>query len=215
MKQLIISVHGIRTFGNWQERLEKLIIIADPNPELTVINYKYGYFSTIGFLIPFLRWLVVRRFRLFLLNAAKSKPWERIDLVAHSFGTHIVAWALYGLDEKDRPAVNTLILAGSVLKSNFPWQVLLGHSVRRLVNDCGIKDQVLVLNQLVVLFTGMAGRLGFNAGTGRTFRNRFFDFGHSGYFLTNRQSDDMFMQRYWLPLLITDADPELVDVRMF
>lgn len=59
----------------------------------------------------------------------------------------------------------------------------------------------------------MAGRIGFNGGTGRHFRNRYFDYGHSGYFLTEGAADDRFMLRYWLPLLISDVDAELVDVR--
>ena len=87
------------------------------------------------------------------------------------------------------------------------------RSVQRVVNDCGAKDNVLLLNQLLVLFTGMAGRLGFNGGTGRTFRNRFFDFGHSGYFVANGRPDDSFMQHYWVPLLLTNDEPELVDLR--
>jgi hypothetical protein len=213
MKQLVITVHGIRTFGHWQERLEQLLYNNTPDQQPTVINYKYGYFSVVAFLIPFLRWLIVRRFRHFLVSAVESQTWDRIDIVAHSFGTHIACWALYKIKESTRPRVNTLILARSVLKSNFPWQRLLGHGVQRLVNDCGVKDSVLVLNQVTVLFTGMAGRLGFNGGTGRAFRNRFFDFGHSGYFLTAGQLDDAFMKKFWIPLLSTNAEPELVDER--
>lgn len=213
MKQLIISVHGIRTFGGWQERLERLLLAEGAGRELTVINYKFGYFSVLAFVIPFLRWLVVRRFRNFFVDAAKSQQWDRIDLVGHSFGTHIIAWALYGIDSAARPPVNTIILAGSVLKSGFPWQVLIGHSVKRVVNDCGTRDAILVFNQIAILFTGMAGRLGFNGGMGKTFRNRFFDCGHSGYFLTAGVPDDEFMRRYWVPLLVSDDEPKLVDMR--
>jgi hypothetical protein len=90
---------------------------------------------------------------------------------------------------------------------------LIGHGVDRVINDCGINDSVLILNQITVLFTGMAGRLGFNGGTGRSLRNRYFSFGHSGYFLTGNQTDDSFMRRFWLPLLTTNSDPELVDER--
>jgi hypothetical protein len=213
MRQLVISVHGIRTFGGWQERLERLLIENGSNYQLTLINYKYGYFSVVAFLIPPLRWLVVRAFRQFLMSFLQEQRWDRIDMVGHSFGTHIIAWALYGLPSNSRPPVNTVIMAGSVLKSNFPWQSLLGYGVERVVNDCGVRDAVLLLSQFLVLFTGMAGRLGFNGGTARFFRNRFFDYGHSGYFLVDGRPDDTFMQRYWVPLLITNADPELVDVR--
>jgi tetratricopeptide (TPR) repeat protein len=213
MKQLVISVHGIRTFGNWQERLERLLRAQAADRELTVINYKYGYFSILAFLVPFLRWLVVRQFRQFYVDVATGQGWDRIDLAGHSFGTHIIAWALYGIDSAARPQVNTIVLAGSVLKSGFPWQVLIGHGVTRVVNDCGIEDRTLILNQACVLGTGMAGRLGFSGGIGKTFRNRFFKCGHSGYFLTADSPDDKFMREYWVPPLLTDADPILVDER--
>jgi hypothetical protein len=52
MKQLIITVHGIRTFGGWQERLDALVGATNSDRELTVINYKFGYFSVVAFLIP-------------------------------------------------------------------------------------------------------------------------------------------------------------------
>src|SRR5690242_9522734 len=156
MKQLVISVHGIRTFGNWQERLEELLFAGATDRELRVINYKIGYFSILAFLFPLLRWLVVRQFRNFYVGVASGQQWDRIDLVGHSFGTHIIAWALYGIDSAARPDVNTIVLAGSVLKSGFAWQQLIGHGVARVVNDCGTKDGILILNQIFVLGTGMA-----------------------------------------------------------
>ena len=66
-----------------------------------VINYKYGYLSIVAFILPFMRWFVVRRFRHFLASAVQSEGWDRIDLVGHSFGTHLIGWALYGL--KNQP----------------------------------------------------------------------------------------------------------------
>ena len=126
MKHLIISVHGIRTFGSWQERLEQLLAHESSDRQLTVTNYKYGYYSVVAFLIPFLRWLVVRQFRDFLAAEIEREHPDRIDLVGHSFGTHIIGWGLYGLPHVARPLVNTILFAGSVLKSNFPWQVLIG-----------------------------------------------------------------------------------------
>lgn len=179
-RHLVITVHGIRTFGQWQERLEKLLKAEDPS--VAVFHYKYGYFSVLAFMIPFLRWLVTRRFRRDILHQIGTGTWDRIDIVAHSFGAHLVGWGLYGIDPGMRPKIHTIILAGGVLKSGFPWRDLVGDSVMRVVNECGIHDGVLLLNQLTVLFTGMAGREGFSGLTGDDFRNRYFEFGHSGYF---------------------------------
>jgi hypothetical protein len=212
MRHLIITVHGILTFGDWQERLEVLLDSQEGGKARTIEHYKFGFFSAFAFVVPFLRWLVVRRFRRYLLRKTKSETFSRIDIVAHSFGTHVVGWGLYRISERKRPQIDTVIFAGSVLKSNFPWQRLHGTCVKRVLNDCGLRDKILLLSQFLVLFTGMAGRIGFSGGTGRTFRNRFFDFGHGGYFFKDNQPYDGFMKRYWLPLLLSDRDPEAVEV---
>ncbi len=116
-RHLVITVHGIRTFGDWQERLEKLLPGGEHGYE--VRHYRYGYFSVLAFLVPFLRWLVTRHFRHELLREIRLHPGARVDLVAHSFGTHLVAWALLGIPRQERPRIHTIILAGSVLKVGF------------------------------------------------------------------------------------------------
>src|SRR5206468_4064169 len=143
---LVITVHGIRTFGLWQERLEELLKLAAMEKAVAtrvdVFNYKYGYFSIVAFLIPFLRWLVTRRFRRDMLEVVERGNWARIDIVAHSFGTHLVAWGLYGIRPERRPKIHTIVLAASVLKPGFPWRDLMGNCVHRVVNDCGTKDWI-------------------------------------------------------------------------
>jgi hypothetical protein len=118
---LVVTVHGIRTYGQWQSRLKSLLEQTEPG--ITVRNAKYGYFSILAFIFPFTRWLVTRRFRRELLNVIQSQSWSRIDLVGHSFGTHLLAWALHGVAREKRPRIHTIILAGSVLKSTFPWDL--------------------------------------------------------------------------------------------
>lgn len=179
-RHLVITVHGIRTYGQWQSRLKQLLEAAEPG--ITVLNEKYGYFSVLAFLFPLTRWIVTRRFRRSLLAAVSSTAWQRIDLVGHSFGTHLIGWALRGIPSAQRPQIHTIILAGSVLKPSFDWGEFLGSSVRRVANECGTRDAVLILNQICVLFTGMAGRIGFSGLTGDPFQNRYYQFGHSGYF---------------------------------
>ena len=213
-RHLVITVHGIRTYGDWQERLETLIKAADPDVE--VQNYRFGYYSILAFLFPPTRWLVTRRFRLWLrAQLAETAHPVRVDIVAHSFGTHLVGWALRRLEREHLAHVHTLILAGSVLKSAFRWERLLNNDgVHRVINECGIRDNVLVLNQLCVLFTGMGGRLGFSGGTGERFRNRYHDWGHSGYFQgPDGQPSDQFMAREWIPLLVGSSPARNIDPR--
>lgn len=94
-RHVVVTVHGIRTYGKLQELLEQLIRNADPDIEF--IAYKYGYVSVIAFMIPLLRLLVTRRFRQDLVRVHDSHPEARIDLVGHSFGTHLIAWSLVHL----------------------------------------------------------------------------------------------------------------------
>jgi hypothetical protein len=211
-RNLVITIHGIRTFGQWQKRLATLIRKCDP--ATNVVSYKYGYFSAIAFLIPPLRWLATRRFRLELERIARNHPNTRLNVVAHSFGTHMVGWGLYRIPKHRRPRINTIVLAGSVLKPEFQWAELIdGGTVYRVINDCGNHDWILVLSQIVVLFTGMAGRIGFSGRIDDRFMNRFFNGGHSHYFRRKGQEFDDFMSRYWVPVLTTNQPPEEVDQR--
>jgi predicted alpha/beta hydrolase family esterase len=207
-KRIVVTVHGIRTFGQWQVRLRNLIKAADP--DAVVVAYEYGYFSVLAFIVPIFRWLAVRAFRNKTRALARDYPGARFSFVAHSFGTHIVAHGLRNL-RTDAPPIDTIILCGSVLRSQFDWDKFLARiPARRVVNDCGVNDSVLVLSQLVVLFTGMAGRVGFYGFSGGTVFNRFFAGGHSHYFQPAGSDPDAFMRRNWLKLLTAEGEIDWV-----
>lgn len=212
-RHLVITVHGIRTFGNWQERLESLIRAAaqKDGKDITVLNYKYGYFSAFALLSLTLRFLTVRRFARALADVARQ-PWDRIDIVAHSFGTYLVALALRSLSSSQVLKIHTVVLAGSVLPARFDWSTLIPHRVARVINECGTNDNVLWLSQAVPLL-GMAGRTGFNGMTGAALRNRFFAFGHSGYFMKASSPSDAFMEDQWLPHFLAEREVVSVDER--
>lgn len=212
MGDLIVTIHGINTFGQWQDRLAGLV--ANAKPDTKVINYKYGLFSIIRFFIPLARDLVTRKFRAELKSLAAQHPGATFHIVAHSFGTHIAAWGLQRMKREERPRIGTVILAGSVLKPDFPWNTLLEDgSIERVINDCGLNDWILVLNQAAVLFTGMAGRIGFVGMTSDRFRNRWFRGGHSHYFEKDGVWDDEFMKTYWLDVLCAGAPALPMDQR--
>ena len=214
---LVITVHGIRTYGQWQERLEALLP-EEQRDKIEFVHYKLGYFSIIKFLFPPARWLVTRQFRKFLAKEISNSRWQRIDLVGHSFGTHVIAWALRSISHTKSNKIHTIVLSGSVLRSDFSWSQVLGRAAKRVINDCSVRDHVLILSQLFSLFTGDAGRQGFigatGGATGAELRNRFFRFGHSGYFATPQGTNETeFMKKYWLPLILESQDIDVVDCR--
>lgn len=213
-RRVLISVHGIRTFGQWQERLARLL--KERDPDALTISYHYGFFSVLAFLFPPLRFIEVQRFRKRLLRILASEASSEVSLVGHSFGTHLIGWALAKGIPPGVPPVRRILLAGSVLRSTFDWHDLIERGiVSSVVNDCGIDDNVLLLSQFFVLFTGMAGRLGFSGPTGNELINRFFRGGHSHYFLDSRgKPSDEFMAVHWLPILANARQPSHQDERI-
>jgi pimeloyl-ACP methyl ester carboxylesterase len=208
-KHVVILVHGIRTFGSWQDRLFALLKSSDPNIEIHI--FKYKYLSALAFLVPPLRNRVVNRFREYLATHSEAWRGARVDIVSHSFGTYVVAQAIAKLPEGSLQ-VNTVILSGSVLQVTFPWNTIIRRrSVQRVVNDCGKGDPFPLIAQLIGWRLGIAGRYGFVGVTGSDVGlvNRYFPFGHSGFFVPTPgyKADDEFMEREWLPLLTSDQQP--------
>jgi WD40 repeat protein/pimeloyl-ACP methyl ester carboxylesterase len=203
---VVVTVHGIRTFGRWAADLGLLLAGSKTPPRL--LSYKYGLFSFLAFSIPFIRRRRVRRFAAELKAWRTKYPSARFDIVAHSFGTFLVAHAL--LDD-DTLRVDTVILSGSVLQPDFPWhRILPDKRAGRVVNECGDSDVPLIASQFFVWGTGMAGRLGFRAmtGTDAGLTNRFYRGGHSLYF-----ERPGFMAAHWVPLLTTDEPVADIDER--
>ncbi|MGO6788704.1 hypothetical protein ACC739_29860 [Rhizobium ruizarguesonis] len=210
-RRVVVTVHGIRTFGQWQDRLRDLI--RKRQGDVIVEPFRYGYFSALTFIFPFFRWLAVLFFRARLRNLIGQYPDAKFTFVAHSFGTHLTVYGLKGLKPEEVPRIDLVLLAGSVLRPNFNWPRFLEKiPVRQVVNDCGIDDFVLILSQFIVLLTGMAGRVGFYGFTGGNVLNRFFVGGHGHYFARNRNDANRFMRTYWLPTILQN-EVEPIDQR--
>lgn len=91
-KHVIITVHGIRTYGGWQGRFERLVSSECPNVQF--YHFRYNYFSMLDFWFPPSRWFQVRRFVKELQRTIEKLSPDRLDLVGHSFGTHLIGWGL-------------------------------------------------------------------------------------------------------------------------
>jgi WD40 repeat protein len=210
-RRVIVTLHGIRTYGRWQERLRR-ILSRDPRwqqENAEVLVYRYGFFTLFSFLIPFLRNLAVKQFRDYLESLFGEQRPDRVDIVAHSFGSYLAIEALASPKLAGGVHIHTAILCGSVLPPNRNLSQLLGprRPIGRIINECGTGDAILLLT-LAVLGVGMAGRLGLHGLEGRTLCNRFHRVGHSGYFeQIGGRPYDGFMRRWWLPLLLSEELP--------
>lgn len=202
-----ITVHGIRTRGAWQEDLHK--IINSTTDSVSFESYKYGYFTIFSFMVPFFRNLRIRHFYKELRQLNTSD--RDIYIFSHSFGTYIVVRALEKLI-KNRKRINLklLVLSGSVLPSSYSFKNILDNYDTTVVNDCGCNDRILLLSEVFVPNTGMAGRIGFYGLNNERFVNRFFKGGHSHYF----NNDLSFMEKHWVPLFSFPKNINVIDERV-
>jgi len=205
--KLLISVHGIRTYGQWQENLSNEIKKYSKNFESFEI--KYGFFDLLSFSIPPLRNRKIRKITERLTNILESNPDKECFFVAHSFGTLIVSEFLKSVPEE---SIEAVFLCASPLSHDQN----IDHIVRAskcTVNDCGTRDLILVLARILVLGLGDAGRIGFSRETSKKFMNRYFAGGHSLYF--NKTKDNYFFyEHFWMPVITTGAEVEYRDSRV-
>lgn len=218
-KTAVFTVHGIRTFGQWQRRLEKLVENHQGSKSdiFQFYHREYGYFSVFKFINPIFRWREVRRFRQHVKDIISREKPDKVIMVGHSFGTHVISNAIKkSSGDGDFPIVDTVILSGSVLQQRFPWHSLQPGRIKRVINECGTKDFIIAINALLPLGSGLAGRHGFDGVSSRSLQNRFFNFGHSGYFVADQNhtgDDDWFMREYWLDLVVGASQPQSIDER--
>lgn len=200
----VFLVHGIRTYGYWQERFKRLV--HEHCEAVEFFSYKYGYFSSLSFIFKSSRNNQVDLMCQRIESLASDVGGKKIIIFSHSFGTFLVAESIKRLAGKISGHEITVVMAGSVLPDDYNWNFL--PKGIRLINDCGSGDVVLYLPRAFVAGLGMAGKIGFNGFNSLRFVNRFHSGGHSHYF----EGDD-FMMKYWVPIVANSLDGQHVDCR--
>lgn len=205
--KILISVHGIRTYGQWQENLSNEIKRYSKSFESFEI--KYGFFDVLSFSIPPLRNRKIKKITERLANILVLNPDKEFFFVAHSFGTLIVSEFLKSVPEE---SIEAVFLCASPLCHDQDIDHIVRAS-RYTVNDCGTRDLILVLARILVLGLGDAGRIGFSRENSKKFMNRYFAGGHSLYF--NKTKDNfLFYERFWMPAITNGTKVEYYDSRV-
>ena len=187
-RRLIISLHGIRTRGTWQKEFHSELQHDGFPHELL----DYGYFRALQLLMPFQKTRKVDWFRR-EYERLIGKTGTRPSVIAHSFGTYIVAGAI----EKYRELkFDRLILCGSLVPEDYDWETVIRNGrVKAVLNQFSPSDIWVRLGSFMVPGAGQSGILGFNGSHPQVFQQRRERFSHSDYFfpLNYRQN--------WLPFL--------------
>jgi len=161
----VIVVHGMNSRAKWQEefswQISNRLSYSAP-----VLIYKYGW-ATIDVLVCWLhRKLASRlgeRMRIAIAQAEASQRPTRPDIIAHSFGTHLLSMVLTDPDFKDLQ-FGRVITAGSIVRPDFDWDSLIENSrVEAVLNHVGGKDKPVLISQFAIPGTGPSGRVGYTA----------------------------------------------------
>lgn len=188
----VITLHGIRTHAKWQRAFAEVATAAGLDARLD--RWNFGYFSSLRFFLPWARRAKVRWLRtVFEIEfPAAQTTLSRPSIIAHSFGTYIVGYALLRYPYL---RINRVLLCGSILPTEFPWDVLLERGqVQAVRNEYGSEDVWTELVEWFVPGTGRSGVVGFMATHPRLEQER-FTFAHSEYFERGH------MASKWIPFL--------------
>jgi pimeloyl-ACP methyl ester carboxylesterase len=190
---VVFLLHGIRTQGEWAQRTASVLEI---DPSIRARPIRYEFFDALRFLLPLAaaRERPIRRITGLLRDELSRQP-QYVSVIAHSFGTFILARIL---DREPDIRFHRVVLAGSIVSDDFDWS-RYGHRLDpdidgdwQALNDCGMQNMWPVLAKSITWGYGASGRFGF--GHVRV-KDRFFNVGHSGFF----QRD--FAKTYWAPYL--------------
>ncbi|WP_368084089.1 hypothetical protein [Vibrio splendidus] len=193
----ILTVHGIRTFGSWQERLFNEVRSEFEDKKVEHLEFKFTGIDFFTFLVPSFRKKIIERLVSELETWFAENKAKEIYCFSHSFGTYITVKALEKMQTGDGiESIKYLVLSGSVLDQDYDFSNLKHLNDIKVINDCAVSDIPLLFSEGFVLDAGMAGITGFRCISANKVKNRYFSGGHSVFFDSNAH----FIRKNWLPL---------------
>jgi pimeloyl-ACP methyl ester carboxylesterase len=198
----VLVVHGMNTRGQWQEELSWLIGRTYRHM-VPVAIYKYGKIQP-GVMFPARQRALARKLEAKLMKlseeAIRADYAGVPDVIAHSFGTWLVAEALA---RNDKLRIGRLILLGSVVRPNYPWQKLIDRKqIEAVLNHGATDDEWVPRAQFFMPDSGPGGKHGFAPPVTNVPAT---DFRHSTYFLPDRLRG--VFEGCWQPFLQFEVPP--------
>ena len=186
--KLVLSLHGIRTRGEWQNDVSFEL----QNNRIRNKSLDYGYFWALQLLTPWCRRAKIEWFK---------KEYEKIiqetgikpSLIAHSFGTYIVANAIRKYPEI---RFERIIFCGSIVRRDFDWAAVVKiGQVEAVLNQCGGEDFWVKVADWFVGGAGRSGVEGFSTNCSQVIQQIRTAFSHSNYFYRLNYVEN------WIPFL--------------
>lgn len=204
--RVVFVLHGIRAtqIDDWLLKTENAVRSIFP-VDAVVLRPSYGYFTALRFALPAVRRKNIRKFQDLYTETLARNPTALPDFIGHSNGTYMLGQSLLEI-----PAMRfgRVVLAGSVLPPDYPWDELLNEQrIERVRSDRGQRDWPVgwlcsALNRgFFMKDVGTGGYTGFERG--EVIQERYHPGGHGGMFT---EENIPRMARF---LLGEDPGPEL------
>jgi pimeloyl-ACP methyl ester carboxylesterase len=196
---VVITIHGIRTRGEWQKSLAARLATAGFIPHAL----DFGEFGAIDLLSPIARKRKIQWLHGELDSLRQKYQCDRFSVIAHSFGTFLCGEVIKKYPDH---LFDKLILVGSILDPNYDWKAVLDRwQVRYVLHEFGSLDRWPLVAAKFVGGAGDAGSRGFTSKHERLADTKFDRYEHSSYFSV------VHLDRYWLPVLRRCVvDPQFV-----
>ncbi len=134
----VFVLHGIRAsqIDDWLLKVERKA--RECFPKGTVLKRPaYGYFTAIRFALPAVRRRNIRKFQDAYTELIARHPNVVPDFIGHSNGTYMLGQSLL---EVPAMRFGNVVLAGSVLPQDYPWDEKTGTQVLRVRSERGQRD---------------------------------------------------------------------------
>ncbi len=163
----LLLIHGMNTKGDWQQDFA-FDVGRWRGTAVPTFIHKYGRII-VGVILWFRRAKFKKGLRNRILELAPLAEEQRLparpDVVAHSFGTWMLGHVL--LDEMKRTnpqiAIGRVILTGSILRPDFPWEELQrADLVEDVLNHYATNDPVVPWAHWTIWNSGPSGKRGFD-----------------------------------------------------
>ena len=153
---VVILVHGIRTHAHWFPPVQDIL----QENGFIVSFSNYGQYGLDKFLLPISYFRKKAQTELYhQIRATQQKhPNSRLSIIAHSFGTYLVANVLR--QEFDLH-LRRVIFVGSVVRYNFPFEHFATRFKGDILNEVGTRDPWPALAESVTTGYGSTGTYGF------------------------------------------------------
>lgn len=195
---LLVTIHGLLSTAKWNSELAPIAssqnwifapYVYENNGVDLLINTKK-------------RKVLVDNFREWLYDIYMRYE-SPVSVIAHSFGTYILASYITGFKEFLPVQLNVAILTGSILTPNFDWELHRGVKIARVRNEIAPNDQwVKHMPKIKWIDSdslyGNSGVIGFNKKSNILIEPRNDIFTHN-----NVIKRDV-IERHWFPYLMSN-----------